>query len=145
MKTLLSIIAAFALMFAFSIPAMASTDDLYVDVDVDDSTVIGGDVSGSAVANEESMAIGGDVSMTYTLNSFTSYDNDHNAIATAELKQVNTATVGHGITSYSGKIKSNTINKDFAGIANANLNTGLMSNQAIQNTIAVSVSQGEMF
>jgi uridylate kinase len=135
MKTLLSIIAALALMFAFSLPAMANN---YGD-DIDNSTAIGGGVSGSAVANDNSTAID-DSTLNNMFNDNRRYDDDHNAVAVAILAQMNEISAGNDIKEElndSGDIDIDRSIDDFAGIANANLNTGALNNQAIQNTIAV--------
>jgi hypothetical protein len=139
MKTLLSIIVALALLFAFSLPAMATP--------MPSNTVSGN--ADSALANEGSNAInqshiGDELGLTLT------YTSTGNVVAEAELSQVNTSggVTGTGDASTTGTsdgIGMDDINYDFAGIANANLNTGVMNNQGIQNTIAASVTNGIQF
>jgi hypothetical protein len=129
MKTLLSIIAALALVVAFSMPAMAQNTAT--------------DNDNSAVAQDDSLAIRtGDLSNMFNDNR--TYDDDNNAVAGAYLEQENYIEYVDAELIYgdSGDIKlDNSINQ-FSGIANVNLNTGAMNNQAIQNTIAVSVNSG---
>jgi hypothetical protein len=139
MKTLLSIIAALALLVAFSMPAMATP--------MPSNTVSGN--ANSALANEGSNAINqshiGDMfspTLTYTITD--------SVVAEAELSQVNTSggVTGDGNATTAGtstEIDMSGINEGFAGIANANLNTGVMNNQGIQNTIAASVTNGIQF
>jgi hypothetical protein len=139
MKTLLSIIVALALLFAFSLPAMATP--------MPSNTVDGN--ADSALANEGSNAInqshiGDELGLTLT------YTSTGNVVAKAELSQVNTSggvtgtgdamTAGYSSDDYSSDIEMSGINKNFAGIANANLNTGVMNNQGIQNTFAISAA-----
>ena len=130
MKTLLSIIAALALLVAFSMPAMA------------DSATNNDD---SAVAQNDSVALrANDINLSNIGNDNSKYDDDNNAVALAWLLQVN--FIRHVddelIDGYSGDINVTDSIRDFSGIANANLNTGAMNNQAIQQTIAVSVNSG---
>ncbi|MCL5063008.1 MAG: hypothetical protein M0Z70_12900 [Nitrospiraceae bacterium] len=128
MKTLLSIIAAFALVVAFSMPAMA-----------DSAT----NNDNSAVAQNHSGALRTG-NLSNIANDNRTYDDDNNAVAFAYLGQVNGIwdVDNELIDGDSGDIKlDNSINQ-FSGIANVNLNTGAMNNQAIQNTIAVSVKSG---
>ncbi|MCL4537446.1 MAG: hypothetical protein M1610_07640 [Nitrospirae bacterium] len=128
MKTILSIIAAFALLVAFSMPAMAD----------DNNTATNND--GSAVAQHDSIAI----NVKDSLNDNRKYDDDNNAVAEAYLEQWNwIENVNEElIDGHSGDINVSGSIRDFSGIANVNLNTGAMNNQAIQQTIAVSVNSG---
>ena len=130
MKTLLSIIAAFALLVAFSMPAMA------------DSATNNDD---SAVAQNNSRALRvNDISLDNMFNDNRTYDDDNNAVAEAWLLQVNFIwdVDDELINGDSGDINVSDSIRDFSGIANVNLNTGAMNNQAIQQTIAVSVNSG---
>ena len=130
MKTILSIIAAFALLVAFSMPAMA-----------DDAT----DNDGSAVAQNDSGALRiDDLSYENMYNDNRTYDDDNNAVARALLIQVNVIYEVDDdlIDGDSGDINVTDSIRDFSGIANVNLNTGAMNNQAIHQTIAVSVNSG---
>ena len=135
MKTLLSIIGAFALLVAFSIPAMA-TDDI--------NTATNND--GSAVAQHYSDAL----NVKDSFNDNRTYDDDNNAVALAYLGQV-TGVFGNDIYDEiiddhnSGDINVTDSIRDFSGIANVNLNTGALNNQANQNTIAVSVNSGSAY
>lgn len=119
MKTLLSIIAAFALLVAFSMPVMADN------ATTGDNSPVAQDNDGSAVAQNGSLAIDGDV---YTDNR--TYDDDNNAVAIAWLGQVNAIEyVGDEIIDgSSGRIELNDSIDEFAGMANVNLNTGAMNN-----------------
>ncbi|MDA8215087.1 MAG: hypothetical protein M0Z64_07405 [Nitrospiraceae bacterium] len=128
MKTILSIIAAFALLVAFSMPAMAD----------DNNTATNND--GSAVAQHDSIAI----NVKDSLNDNRKYDDDNNAVAEAYLEQWNWIEYVNKelIDGHSGDINVSGSIRDFSGIANVNLNTGAMNNQAIQQTIAVSVNSG---
>ncbi|MCL4537447.1 MAG: hypothetical protein M1610_07645 [Nitrospirae bacterium] len=128
MKTLLSIIGAFALLVAFGIPAMAT----------DNNTATNND--GSAVAQHHSGAL----NVKDSLNDNRTYDDDNNAVALAFLIQVNFIrdVDDELIDGDSGNIDVDDSIRGFSGIANVNLNTGAMNNQAIQQTIAVSVNSG---
>lgn len=123
MKTLLSIITAFALLVVFSMPAMASNDNDYdIYAEANDNS------EGSAVAQQGSRATA-------------TYMGDDNSVAMAELEQVNmihyhTANLIHG---YSGAITLTESIDMLTGVANVNLNTGAMNNQAIQNTFVATV------
>jgi hypothetical protein len=131
MKTLLSIIAALALMFAFSIPAMAHGPS---------NTANG--TTGAAVANDGMATAGSTLSNMFNDNR--KYDSRENTVAMADLKQTNTMTEGGA-----GKLEARTYGagaatltngvKNFAGIANVNISRSAMNNQAVQNTIAVRV------
>lgn len=147
MKTLLSIIAALALLVAFSMPAMANDDGGSMD---DNAVALG--TFGSAVAQDDSNATDIDVTKTdinVEVDISREYDDDNNAVATSDLKQVNVNMQQNGkntlVDGDSGKIKLCGSIDDFAGIANVNLNTGAMNNQAIQNTIATSINDGSAF
>ncbi|MFZ6006768.1 MAG: hypothetical protein ACOYU2_03830 [Nitrospirota bacterium] len=145
MKTLISIIAAFALLVAFSMPAMADPGPGGPKVIGNDVNVLkGNDGSNVANANDGSDAVG-QLNVNHPVT-VTKYDNDTNAVALASLKQVNVAK-GKNVHSKNsdsccGKIKLIGSIDEFSGIANSNINTGDMNNQAIQNNIAVSVSRG---
>lgn len=135
MKTLLSIIAALALVVAFSMPAMAGHG-----LDIVGNDTLNSNYQ-SNVANDDSIAAG-TINHNITLNRNRTYDDDNNALASAYLKQ--TIAVKNindeVIDGHSGNICLSGSIDDFAGIANVNLNTGALNNQAIQNTIATSVS-----
>ena len=135
MKTLLSIIGAFALLVAFSIPAMA-TDDI--------NTATNND--GSAVAQHHSIAI----NVKDSLNDNRKYDDDNNAVAMAVLEQWTGVAYNYIDDEIiddhnSGDIDVDNSIRNFSGIANVSLNTGALNNQANQNTIAVSVNSGSAY
>jgi hypothetical protein len=142
MKTLLSIIVALALLFAFSMPAMAST------VSTNDHIIVILTVPAEVGADNSAHAEGNDsVAMTNPSNMFN--DNraysDSSVVADAYLAQVNTMTSGdfsatNTITNTSGNIDLTDSLHDLTGIANANLGTGALNNQAIQNTFAISAA-----
>jgi hypothetical protein len=140
MKTLLSIIAAFALLVAFGMPAMANGTDIDDSAVADaGSTAIRG--TSAAMANAGSTAVRGSDNSNMFNNDNRKFDSEHNTVAVAELVQVNAIThssLAEQIIDGDSHIRDNIrFNTDFAGIANANLNTGALNNQAIQNTIAV--------
>jgi lysine/ornithine N-monooxygenase len=174
MKTLLSILVALALLFAFSLPAMANdalTTEALADLSQEN---ISGSVYGTGDAGTGDAATTGfsqDIHMSGINHSFegiananlntgvmnnqaiqntiaaSTINNGISVVADAALSQINTSgsvlaggtgtvTTGGG----SGTIHIHGINKHFTGIANANLNTGALNNQAIQNTFAISAA-----
>jgi hypothetical protein len=137
MKTLLSIIVALALLVAFSMPAMAHTPS---------NTASG--TTGAAVANDGMATAGSTLSNMFNDNR--AYDSRENTVAIADLVQVSSVSISRDGHHTTGRITVNDDNRhndlevddsirNFAGIANANLSTGAMNNQAVQNTIAVRV------